>query len=114
VHPPSRCAHHGADSCCTACTEETDGFGFPTVGDANGRRALRQCPSCKAWVPAKLWMHDVQNAVFCCVECMPDAYARIAKHLEGLVAGAVGARRTKLIAAVEKVRNRARMLRRNE
>lgn len=109
---PSVCPNHGDDAVCTACAVNgsTDGAGFPVIYGA-WRRPLRQCPDCKQWVGPKLWMHDTIHAVFCCVDCMPAAYDRIAKHLESLLASAATApKRVKLRDAIDKVRRRARSL----
>jgi hypothetical protein len=104
------CAHHGADACCTACIQYTDGVGFPTIGDANGRRALRQCEYCSGWVERKHWTSDSEHAVFCCVDCMPAAYDRIVKHLEAFLVGATLPRRRKIEATIAEVRKRARRM----
>jgi hypothetical protein len=106
------CPNHDAASCCTACTDraEADAWGFPSGHDSKGLRALRQCPLCGHFVARSSWHHDTGHAVFCCRNCAPMAYERIAQHLIGKLRQASGRHKVDLQVAIDAALSRARKL----
>lgn len=62
-------SQHSDDACCTACTNTTDGLGFPHPSEAKGRRQLQQCKHCSDWVEPKDWVNDTEWAWFGCASC---------------------------------------------
>jgi hydrogenase maturation factor HypF (carbamoyltransferase family) len=65
------CPHHGAEACCTECPGHrfTDGEAFPHPREANGRVALRRCPTCKRLVDRDNFVRDIERAIFACRRC---------------------------------------------